>query len=79
MKTVTLYRYIRSDGGITDTIIKPDVDYTLRSRLIADDGYILTDGEESLFCIDTDEPEKWHEIEYIPEETEEATESDYEE
>lgn len=73
MKTVTLYRYKRSDGGITDTIFKPDVDYTLISRLIADDGYILTNGEKSLFCIDTDEPKKWNEVEFI-EEAEEATE-----
>ena len=73
MKTVTLYRYKRPDGGITDTIFKPDVDYTLRFRLIADDGYILTDGENFITCIDTEEPEKWSEVEFI-EEAEEATE-----
>lgn len=79
MKIVTLYRYTRSDGGVTDTIFKPDVDYTLRSRLIADKGFILVKGEDKAFCRDEDSIEGWTEVEYIPEEPEEATESDYQE
>ena len=77
MRTVPLYRFTRPEGGITDSTIKPDVDFVERSRLIADEGYILTNGEIFTPCIDTDEPEKWSEVEYTPESNEEVTEADY--
>ena len=71
MQNIPLYRYKRENGKITDSIIKPNTDYTELYRLIADEGHILTDGENFTPCIDTDEPEKWTEVEFTPEPLEE--------
>lgn len=61
----TLYRVIRSDGGVDITPNKPiDKSYEETYRLISDNGMALTDGNDIFFCIDTNEPDKYSEIEY---------------
>lgn len=64
MQKITLYRYIRPDGGVSVSTVKPDAEYTEMTRLVADDGYILTDGINYVGCTDTDNPSAWSEIEY---------------
>ena len=76
MQKITLYRYIRPDGGVTVSPVKPDCEYTEMFRLIADDGMILTDGENQTTCTDTDAPDKWSESPDA-ENPEQATEADY--
>lgn len=61
MKNVTLYKYTRDGGGVTVSPIKPDTDYTTLSRLIADEGKILVNGETRTVCIDTDTTDGWTE------------------
>ena len=62
MQTITLYRYTRPDGGVTTSPIKPDAaDYSLKYRLIADEGKLLTDGTTVAICVDVDSPEGWTE------------------
>ena len=76
MITKTLYRVTRSDGGIDVTPNKPtDGTFTETYRLIADEGMILTDGNNSYGCIDTDVPENYTEI--VDGDFTEATEADY--
>lgn len=50
MTTITLYRYIRDDGGVTVSPEKPDCDYTEKVRLVADVGkrLVLPDGTYAL-------------------------------
>ncbi len=81
MKTITLYRYIRSNGGVTVSPIKPDTPFDLRYRLIADEGKALTDGTTVTECTDTDKPDAWTEIDAPddPENPNAATEADYQE
>ena len=76
MQTIPLYRYTRPDGGVTVSTVKPDTDYTGLSRLVADEGYALTDGVNFTSCIDTDNPSRWSEIP-DPETPDEATAEDY--
>ena len=55
MKTKTLYRFEREDGGITHSLEKPSVPYTERIRLIADEGKAITkDGVKLYSCKDED-------------------------
>jgi hypothetical protein len=62
-----LYRYEREEGKITVSTKKPECDYTLKYRLIADEGKELTkDGENFVPCIDVDSPEGWYEVEAQP-------------
>ena len=63
MYTISLYRYTRPDGGVTVSTVKPDVDYTELFRIVADEGYTLTDGTKCTFCTDTDDPSIWDEVE----------------
>lgn len=63
MQTIPLYRYARPDGGTTVSTVKPSVDYTELFRLVADEGYTLTNGEATTACTDTDYPDNWTEIE----------------
>lgn len=83
MQTITLYRYTRSDGGITTSPIKPDTPFDLRYRLIADEGKALTDGTTVTTCTDTDKPDAWTEIDApgeepnAPDDPNAATEKDY--
>ena len=62
MQTIPLYRYTRPDGGVTVSTVKPSVEYTELSRLVADDGMVLTNGETTTICTDTDNPALWSEI-----------------
>lgn len=62
MQTIPLYRYTRPDGGLTVSTVKPDAAYTELSRLVAGDGYILTDGTTYAVCTDTDNPSVWSEV-----------------
>lgn len=58
-----LYRFLREDGGFTESPDKPDgVEYTTRCRLIAGEGKLLTDGTTETFCIDVDSTDGWSEI-----------------
>lgn len=60
-----LYRFEREEGKITVSPIKPDCEYTLRYRLIAEEDKMLTkDGENFTTCIDVESPEGWYEVEY---------------
>ena len=64
MEIKLLYRFLREDGGITESPDKPDgAEYTIRFRLIASDGKLLTDGTTETFCIDVDSAYGWSEIE----------------
>ena len=68
MEMKPLYRFLRENGGVTDSPDKPDgVEYTTRFRLIASDGKLLTDGTIETFCIDVDSADGWSEID-APEE-----------
>lgn len=62
MQKITLYRYIRNDGGVTVSTVKPETEHTELFRLVADDGYALTDGKTVSHCVDTDTPNAWTEI-----------------
>ena len=62
MQTITLYRYTRPDGGVTDSPAKPEGAYTVRCRLIADEGMVLTNGTDIAACVDVDRPDGWTEI-----------------
>ena len=63
MEVKILYRYARADGGINVSPNKPDTDYTVRYRLIADEGMTLAkDGHEPTPCVDTDDTTGWSEI-----------------
>ena len=63
MEIKPLYRFLREDGGVTESPDKPDVaEYTIRFRLIASEGKLLTDGTIETFCIDVDSADGWTEI-----------------
>ena len=70
MQIINLYRYIRKDGGITVSPVKPDCEYTEMFRLVADEGKILVKDDICTSCIDTESTEGWEEID-APEEPEE--------
>lgn len=62
MQDVILYRYTRGNGGVMNSIIKPDCSYSIRHRLIADEGKILVNGNQNLACVDVDDTARWSEI-----------------
>ena len=64
MQTITLYRYTRQNGGVTVSPNKPDSEYTNLYRLIADEGMILSNGSEQTFCVDTEDPGAWTELDH---------------
>lgn len=58
-----LYCYEREEGKVTVSTEKPDCEYSLRFRLIADEDKELTkDGENFTTCIDVDSTEGWYEV-----------------
>lgn len=62
-----LYLYEREEGKFTVSTEKPDCEYSLRYRLIADEGKELTkDGENFTSCIDVDSTEGWEEVDISP-------------
>lgn len=63
-----LYKYQRQDGGYDVSPIKPEGEYDLRYRIIADEGKLITqDGGNAYPCIDADTTLGWYEID-APEE-----------
>lgn len=65
-----LYRFTREDGGTTVSPNKPECEYTELVRLIADDGKVLTQDGENIFCvIDVDSADGWYEIDEPEEES----------
>ena len=77
MQKITLYRYVRPDGGVTVSTTEPDTEYTEMTRLVADEGYALTDGNTTTYCVDTDNPAAWSEVKDTAESPDEATATDY--
>ena len=62
-----LYHYEREVGKITVSLEKPECDYTVKFRLIADEGKELTkDGENFTTCIDVDSAEGLYEVDSTP-------------
>lgn len=62
MRTIKLYRFTRPNGGVTVSTVEPDTEYTELFRLVADEGCVLTNGETTTTCTDTDDPGAWSEI-----------------
>ena len=61
-----IYRYQRPDGGFTVSPVKPEGNYNIRWRLIADEGRAITDGENVVTVIDLQhrkDCEKWSDCE----------------
>ena len=71
MQIVNLYKYIRDDGGVTVSPVKPDIEYTEMFRLIADEGKELVNGDIHTSCIDVETTEGWTETEVEVKETKE--------
>lgn len=65
MTTVYLYRYEEAAGVVITPNRRNATDEPHGYRLIADDGYILTNGETEAPCVDTHEPDRWDEIEDV--------------
>ena len=63
MELRKLYRFKREDGGVTVSTIESGEDYEITYRVIADEGKVLTDGENYFNCIDTDTPDNFTEVE----------------
>lgn len=72
MQSKTLYKYTRPDGGTTVSPVKPDCEYTVMYRLIADEGKILVKGDLRTSCTDTDTTEGWTEEDYVDESPEDT-------
>jgi hypothetical protein len=62
MQTINLYKYIREDGGVTVSPIKPDCEYTEMYRIVADEAKVLVNGDIITTCADVDTLEGWTEI-----------------
>jgi hypothetical protein len=62
MQIITLYKYIREDGGTTVSPIKPDCEYTEMYRIIADEGKTLVKGDMVTTCADVESLDDWEEI-----------------
>ena len=63
MQKITLYRFSRPVGGMTVSPVKPEGECVELTRLVADEGMLLSNGESTTFCVDTDNPSEWSEIE----------------
>ena len=60
MQIIPLYKYIREDGGVTVSPVKPEgVEYTAMFRIVADEGEAITNGEIVTSCIDADSADGW--------------------
>ena len=62
MQVITLYKYVRKDGGTTVTPKKPKGEYTEMSRLIADEGKLLSNGDIVTSCVDVESVDGWQEV-----------------
>lgn len=72
MQKINLYRYEEEKSIIITPIPRQETDIPYKLRLVADEGYILTDGEIETPCIDIDfiDEEKYTEIPIENEEVE---------
>jgi hypothetical protein len=64
MITKTLYRYVSGNKIIT-SLTKPDVEYTEKYRLVADENKVLTKDDVNFYRvidINTEELPQWKEI-----------------
>lgn len=64
MKVIPLYKFIRPDGGVTVSPIKPEGEYFEMFRLVADEGMILKNGDMETVCADVLSADGWEEVEY---------------
>ena len=62
MQIIPIYKYIRSDGGVSVSPNKPDCEYTEMFRIIADEGCTLRKGDLEATCVDAEEVEEWEEL-----------------
>ena len=62
MQIITLYKYIREDGGTTVSPVKPDCECTEMYRIVSDEGKVLVNGEVITFCADVESLDGWEEI-----------------
>ena len=62
MQKIILYKYVRDDGGVTVSPIKPECEYTEMTRLVADEGKLLSNGVIETSCADVETVEGWYEI-----------------
>ena len=74
MKVIPLCKFIRPDGGVTVSPIKPEVEYSEMFRLVADEGMILKNGEVETTCTDVLSADGWEEVEAPEEDTEKVFE-----
>ena len=66
-----IYCYEREKDKITISLIKPEQDYQINYRLIADDGKLLTNDDLTFTpCIDVISSEGWYEVDFDSEELE---------
>ena len=66
MEKINLYRYEEEDGSVTITPKqREETDIPYKERLVADEGYILTNGEIETVCVDIDfsDENNWEEKE----------------
>ncbi len=72
MQIKTLYKTIRTDGGVTVSPDKPESgEYTEMLRLVADEGKLLTqNGIDTTPCVDVDFTDGWYEVDAPEEEAE---------
>lgn len=73
MKVIPLYKFIRPDGGVTVSPIKPDGEYSEMFRLVADEGMILKNGDVETTCTDVLSADGWEEVEAPEEPANETT------
>ena len=63
MQIITLYKYSRTDGGVTVSPSIPDCEYTEMFRLIDEEGKVLTqNGIDTTPCEDVEVTDGWYEI-----------------
>ena len=64
MKITKMYRYIGQNGILTTCVLLNGIDHTLRYHIKADEGKILTDGNQVCYSIIVEETEvsNWREI-----------------
>ena len=67
MKKIKLYRYVGRNGLITSPVLLDDIKHYVYYSLSAEEGKILTNGEERRYytTIPEEELSDWHEIEDI--------------
>jgi hypothetical protein len=67
MKKEKFYRYIGRNGIINSRVFLEGINYSLRYRLTADEGKLLTNGFEKGHTVEIDamDFEDWYEIEDI--------------